>query len=394
MYRLESPRRCYDWGSTTLLQQFLGETIDGNPLAEVWMGAHPDDASVAVTGGRRITLSQLIKEWPQQMLGDSVLSKWGPQLPFLAKFLAAAEGLSIQVHPTVEQAIAGYLAEKEAGVPHDAPERTYKDRSHKPEIVYPLTSFELLSGLREPEQSAKLIESLYVPELAPLVAVLRGSAPQYAHREAFRFVMEQRDADASWVEAVTEAAGKQRGARPEMRVVAELGEQFSGDPGVIAPLLMNYERLAPGQVVYTAPGTLHAYLRGLAVEVMASSDNVLRAALTSKHVDSSGVLAVSDFTPGLTVFPAPTVLSPEVLEYRLPDTQDFAVQVVTCRGGTRVEAISTGPRIAICIEGEITAEADDHINMEPGDAIFIADAEGAFSFSGNGTGIVAYVPLS
>lgn len=392
MYALQNPHRDYKWGSTTLLQQFLGEPVDGEPLAEVWIGAHQDDSSVASAGGRKVSLLELINDWPEQMLGPQVVEKWGARLPFLAKFLAAAEGLSIQVHPSIGQAIKGFAMEDELGIAQDAPDRTYKDRSHKPEVVYPLTSFELLSGLREPEQSAKLIDSLNVPALTPLVEALRNGTPTTAQKEAFTFLLGERGTGRSWVEEVVAAAQQQRGARPEMRVVAELGEQFPGDPGVLAPLLMNYERLSPGQVVYTGPGTLHAYLRGLAVEVMASSDNVVRAALTHKHVDAEAVLEITDFTPGLTSFPAPSFSAPGVVQYRVPGIEDFAVQVVTCRGGERFEAANAGPRIVVCIEGEIVAEADDRIAMSPGEAVFVAAAEGRLYASGNGTAIVVFVP--
>ncbi|NKY06460.1 mannose-6-phosphate isomerase, class I, partial [Cellulomonas hominis] len=198
MYRLDNPVRRYAWGSTTLVQQLRAQPLDGRPVAEVWIGAHPDDPSVADGTGRRVPLDALIADRPETMLGRRVLEVAGPRLPYLTKILAAAHPLSVQVHPDAAQAEAGYAEQERRGVPRDDPARTYRDRSHKPEVVYALTPFELLSGLREPEQAAKLVAELDVPALDPLVALLRGDAAGPPHRAAFGWLLGQRAADAPW----------------------------------------------------------------------------------------------------------------------------------------------------------------------------------------------------
>nr|WP_241744149.1 mannose-6-phosphate isomerase, class I [Cellulosimicrobium arenosum] len=385
---LDNPVRRYSWGSATLVQQLLGRPVDGRPVAEVWMGAHPDDPSTADGGGRRVPLDVLVAAQPEAMLGRRVLDAFGPRLPYLAKILAAAHALSIQVHPTSAQAEAGFAAEQARGVGQGDAARSYRDRSHKPEVVYALTPFELLSGLREPEQSAKLVAELEVPALDPLVAVLRGEPAEVAHRGALTWLLGQRANSATWVDAVAESARDGVGARPELAVVHDLAARFPGDPGLLAPLLLNHERLEPGQALYTAPGTLHAYLRGMAVEVMAASDNVLRAGLTSKHVDVDQVLTITDFSPRLTGFLRPERVGPGVVDFR-PPVADFALRVVTVRAGEELAGPADGPRVVVCTEGEAQVSAHDARRLQPGEAVFVPDVEGPLLVSGNGTAVVA-----
>ncbi len=387
MYRLVNPVRRYPWGSTTLVQQLYGHPVDGRPVAEVWIGAHPDDPSVADGHGRRVSLDALIAARPEEMLGRRVLAVAGPRLPYLTKILAAARALSVQVHPTSVQAEAGFAGEEAAGVGRDCSTRTYRDRSHKPEVVYALTRFELLSGLREPEQAAKLVAELAVPALDPLVALLRDDARGPAHRAGLMWLLEQRDSGAPWVDEVDEVARDGAGARPELGVVRDLASQFPGDPALLAPLLLNYERLEPGQALYTAPGTLHAYLRGMGVEVMAASDNVLRAGLTGKHVDVDQVLAVTDFSPHLTGFLRPGRLGPGVVDF-VPPVPDFALRVVTVRGGDSLAGPDDGPRVVVCIEGEVQVEAGDAQRLQPGGTVFVPDVDGPLTVSGNGTVVI------
>lgn len=387
MYRLDNPVRRYPWGSTTLVQQLRGDPVDGRPAAEVWIGAHPDDPSVADGSGRRVPLDALVAARPEAMLGRRVLAVAGPRLPYLAKILAAAHALSIQVHPTTAQAEEGFAAEESRGVGRDDPARTYRDRSHKPEVVYALTRFELLSGLREPEQAAKLVAELAVPALDPLVGLLRDGAPRSAHRAGLAWLLAQRPTGAGWVDEVAAVARDGAGARPELEVVRDLAARFPGDPALLAPLLLNYERLEPGQAIYTAPGTLHAYLGGMAVEVMAASDNVLRAGLTGKHVDVDQVLAVTDFSPRLAGFLRPVRLDPGSVEF-VPPVPDFALRVVTARAGDRLAGPDDGPRVVVCVEGRVRVDAGDTRRLGPGQAVFVPDVDGPLAVSGNGTAVV------
>lgn len=389
MFLLDNPVRRYPWGSTSLVQQLLGRPLDGRPVAEVWIGAHPDDPSVAAAPGRRVPLDVLVAGQPEAVLGRRVLATAGPRLPFLTKILAAAHALSVQVHPTAAQAEAGFAAEERRGVGRDAPERTYRDRSHKPEVLYALTPFELLSGLREPEQAAKLVAELEVPALEPLVGLLRDDAPAAGHRAALTWLLHQRGpTPAPWVEEVARVAEEAAGTRPEVRVVRDLARQFPGDPALVTPLLLNFARLEPGQALYTGAGTLHAYLSGMAVEVMAASDNVLRAGLTTKHVDVDELLTVTDFTPRLTGFLRPVRVAPGAVDY-VPPVPDFVLSVLTPRAGSVVPGPDDGPRVVVCTAGEVRVEAGDVRGLRPGDAVLVPDVDGPLTVSGDGTAVVA-----
>ncbi len=167
-----------------------------------------------------------------------------------------------------------------------------------------------------------------------------------------------------------------------------LAARFPGDPALVAPLLLNYERLEPGQAIYTAPGTLHAYLGGMAVEVMAASDNVLRAGLTAKHVDVDQVLAVTDFDPRLTGFLRPARRAPGVVDF-VPPVPDFTLRVVTARAGDDLAGPVDGPRVVVCVEGEVRVAAADAVRLRPGEAVFVPDADGPLTISGHGTAVVA-----
>ena len=100
MYEIDNVLRPYAWGSTTAIAGLLGRPESGGPEAELWIGAHPDSPSVATRpDGTTAPLNELIAEDPEHFLGESSVAEFGPRLPFLAKVLAAAKPLSLQVHP-------------------------------------------------------------------------------------------------------------------------------------------------------------------------------------------------------------------------------------------------------------------------------------------------------
>ncbi|MBV9592211.1 MAG: mannose-6-phosphate isomerase, class I, partial [Actinobacteria bacterium] len=167
MLRIEGVVRPYAWGSRTAVQQLLGLPATGERIAELWFGGHADDPSPTHSNPRYTgpTLDQAIRAAPDQLLGPAVRSRFGDGLPFLLKILAAEHALSIQVHPTLTQARAGFAAEDAAGVPRDAPNRNYRDPNHKPELIWALTEFFALCGFRPPQRTATLLDRLDVEAL-------------------------------------------------------------------------------------------------------------------------------------------------------------------------------------------------------------------------------------
>jgi mannose-6-phosphate isomerase len=349
MWQLQTSVRHYPWGSRTVIPELLGEPSPADrPYAELWVGAHPDEPSVLSDG---TPLDKAIERRPEQLLGSGVRKRFGDRLPFLMKVLAAEQPLSLQAHPTNEQARAGFAAEEAAGVPRNDPTRTFKDPFHKPELILALTPFEALCGFRPVEESLHCLAKLQVPELKPTIAALARGGLRAAIPQLIALSAEHR---AVLVSAVAEAAARFVAAHdPEFintyRWAASLAETYPGDPGVVISLMCNHLKLAPGEAVFLPAGNLHAYLSGAGVEVMASSDNVLRGGLTGKHVDLAALIEVLDFTDGRVPVIHP-VLGPGGLRYPVP-IEDFDLTRIQldAQAGTLT---TSGPQVLLCTEGE------------------------------------------
>jgi mannose-6-phosphate isomerase len=369
MWSLMNTVRHYPWGSRTVIPELLGEPSPADrPYAELWMGAHPDAPSVLSDG---TPLDKAIQEQPEVLLGAAVAERFGIRLPFLMKVLAADAPLSLQAHPTTEQAQAGFAAEEAAGVPRDDATRTFKDPFHKPELLLALTTFEALCGFRPVEESLHCLAKLQVPELKPTIAALARGGLRAAIPQLLALSGERRD---ELVKAVAAKAATFVAAHdPEFintyRWAASLAESYPGDPGVVISLMCNHLKLAPGEAVFLPAGNLHAYLSGAGVEVMASSDNVLRGGLTGKHVDLAALIEVLDFSDGRIPVIHP-VLGPGGLRYPVP-VEDFDLTRVQldAQSGTLT---TRGPQVLLCTEGTaVLSSADGELTLEQGSSAFV-----------------------
>ncbi|PLW74234.1 mannose-6-phosphate isomerase, class I, partial [Streptomyces sp. DJ] len=205
--RLTNTVRPYAWGSVTAIPELLGTEPTGEPQAEMWMGAHPGAPSLLDRGAGPVSLADVVASDPEAELGAATAGRFGPRLPFLLKILAADAPLSLQVHPDLQQARAGFAEENERGVPPDAPHRNYKDAGHKPELLCALTPFEGLCGFRRPERTADLLDALGVDELKPHADALRTLPEEQALREVLTAVLAaDRDAFAGTADAAARAA--------------------------------------------------------------------------------------------------------------------------------------------------------------------------------------------
>lgn len=344
---LDNPVRPYAWGSVTEIPRLLGVEPTGRPQAELWMGAHPAAPSRLRTGG---SLLRRITDDPAGELSAPVLRRFGPRLPFLMKIIAAERPLSLQAHPDQEQARAGYADEQQRGVPLDSPERSYVDPNHKPELVCALTPFEALCGFRAVPDTLELLAGLAgrAPVLGKYVEALRARPDRDGLREVVTGLLTvPADRRRRLVESVVLACAA--GSSAEERTAVELGEAYPADPGVVLSLLLNRIRLEPGEALFLAAGNMHSYLRGTAVEVMASSDNVLRGGLTPKHVDVPELLRVVDVTDGPAPVLEPVDLGPGHSVYR-PPVPDFRLDSYAL--GPPVPVDLPGPRILLTISGE------------------------------------------
>jgi mannose-6-phosphate isomerase len=369
MWQLTCAVRHYPWGSRTVIPELLGQPCPADrPCAELWVGAHPDDPSVLADGR---PLDKAIAADPGAMLGAPVVERFGERLPFLLKVLAADTPLSLQAHPTMEQAAIGFAAEEAAGIPHHDPTRTFKDPFHKPELLLALTEFEALCGFRPVEESLHCLAKLQVPEIRPTLAALARGGLRAVIPQLLALDPEPRD---ELVGAVAESASRFVAAGdPEFintyRWAARLAAAYPGDPGVVISLMCNHLKLAPGEAVYLPAGNLHAYLSGAGIEVMASSDNVLRGGLTHKHVDLAALIEVLDFTDGRVPVLHP-VLGPGGLRYRVP-VEDF--DLTRCELDDDPGALTTpGPQVLLCTDGRaVLVSRGDRLVLEKGQSAFV-----------------------
>ncbi|MFJ8040099.1 mannose-6-phosphate isomerase, class I [Kitasatospora sp. NPDC096147] len=378
MDRLTNTVRPYAWGSVHAIPALLGVPADGAPQAELWLGAHPGDPSQVDRGEGRTGLDRLIEADPVGELGAASVAKFGPALPFLFKVLAAGLPLSIQAHPTLEQARAGFAAEEARGVPVEAPHRNYKDANHKPELFCALDEFEGLCGFRAPAEAAALMESLAVPELTPLIELLRGKPQSEALSAALATILSLTGEAAERAVAATAAALERAaaGSDPTGQYAgyAFAAREFPGDTGLIAALLLNHIRLQPGEALYLGAGLVHAYLRGTGVEIMANSDNVLRCGFTPKHVDVPELLKVVDFTAsrpdvlrpvtdtdGEQLYPVPIDefrLSRYLLDGTARALPGRAPQILLCTGGSALLTGSDGTALTLARGQSVFLKAD------------------------------------
>ncbi|MFH5824188.1 mannose-6-phosphate isomerase, class I [Georgenia sp. AZ-5] len=409
MQRLSGVPRDYAWGSHDAIPALMGAAPSQQPLAELWFGAHPGGAARFVPsfnareGADHASdgdLRALIEREPVGVLGEDVVNRFGAQLPYLLKLIAPARPLSLQVHPHLERARERFRAEEAAGIPVDAPERNYRDENHKPELVFAVTTFEAMCGFRAPRRAAELLSGLGVDVTDRLHAVLRADPSAAGMRTAFRGLLEPSTRpERAEVDAVMAAcAARLRSGSPSPRAdrtVVMLGREHPGDPGVVASLLLNPVTLHPGEALFVPAGGVHAYLSGLGVEIMASSDNVLRAGLTAKHIDVAEMLKCVDYVAAPPIRLAPEVFHGATRVFYAP-VDDFELSVTELEDAGRASQHplpGRGPRVILCLAGEVeVATATDTATLTRGEAIFVRADEGGVSVRGSGTLVQADVP--
>ena len=392
---LSPAERTYAWGSRVALPQLSGEpTPAPYPIAERWFGAHPTGpASIDGVG-----LDEIISADPIRALGDELAQAYEDTLPFMVKLLAADRALSLQAHPSRAIATEGYDHENSLGIAVDAPNRNYRDRNHKPELIVALSPFRALAGFRPPEDTIRILDVIGSERLRPYRDMLDAQRDDEGLRAIFTsFITLPRNSAAELVEEIVSRLVRMLadGSVPEHMLseckgILELSEQYPGDSGVLGALLLNLVELAPGEGLYLGEGSLHAYLSGTGIEIMANSDNVLRGGLTSKHIDVPELLRVLDFSPlarpVVTTSPEfPPSAEPadalEVERYPTP-AEEFHVSRIRAVSDCRVELHDSGPQIIVCTHGRagdlaagagawIAAEASaGSLDMTAGSEIF------------------------
>ena len=300
----------YEWGDITALPDFTGQPRDAKPWAELWFGTHPDGQATVQTGNGIKELEEIVGE-----------------LSFLVKLIAVAKPLSIQTHPTIVQAQAGFARENSLGIDRSAFNRVYRDTNSKPELLCALSDFEMLCGFAPIEKSLALAEKNGWLELARHLK-LTGLAT------TVRWALEEKN-------------HKTPANLPaHLRVVGEL---YANTGGVYVALLMNHITLQPGQAMFLEPGNVHSYLSGLAVEVMSSSDNVMRAAFTTKHVDLREFFATAVIDSHLPTQVTQRATSSDTVDYEIKNSP-FSVQKIDVNSAMTIRA-DHEVELCLCVQG-------------------------------------------
>ena len=391
---LDNPIQNYAWGSHTAIAELLGRpTPSSEPEAELWIGAHPKAPSRIAEPKGKGTLDRAIQDDPVGLLGSVVCDRFGNELPFLFKVLAAQEPLSIQAHPNQEQARSGWARENAEGIPLDAARRNYRDLNHKPELVCALTPFVALKGFRAPDETARGLEPIGRPELAAEIGRLAREQTPVALRSLFARLMtlEPEEREALLKRAAAQAA--RRPGDPAWRWVKSLMDRHPGDMGALAPLYLNLVTLAPGQAFFLPSGELHAYLEGTALEIMANSDNVLRGGLTPKHVDLQELLATLVFDAHAPELLQAEDSGPGEKSFRTP-AREFELGFLEVGPGRPFTATSgRGVEILLQLEGacRLTSEGSE-IALARGRSVLVPAALECYVLEGEGRVARARVP--
>ena len=396
---IDNTPRDYAWGSREAIASYRGVMPSGEPEAELWLGAHAGSPAKIVdpTSVGHGDLAAWIAADPSTALGSGLAA--GGRLPFLLKVLAAAEPLSLQAHPTPQQARTGFEREETEGVPIEAYDRNYKDPFHKPELIVAVSeTFDALSGFRPFDEVRGIVEVLRAadaassdPEpgaIALLDSHLSGDDPLRATVEwLLRDGRGEDTGEAAWVTERVVALAESELAQDSdfalsFETIGRLSEFYPGDAGIVISLLLNRVRLTRGEALYLAAGNIHAYLEGLGIELMAASDNVLRGGLTPKHVDVGELLDVLDFTAIDPPRLAPKDVAPGVVVYR-PDVPDFALYRVEGDSEAVVVPVA-GPSILLADGDARVSGVYGSITLARGEAAYVTPHEGALTVHGTG----------
>ncbi|EKT56179.1 mannose-6-phosphate isomerase [Providencia sneebia] len=373
----------YDWGSKTALTQLYSiPNPEHLPMAELWMGAHPK-ASSSITDpntGKVIPLIDYIATNPEEILGKKIADNFA-RLPFLFKVLCAAKPLSVQVHPNKKYAEVGFAKENAAGISLDSPYRNYKDDNHKPELIYAITPFKAMNAFRPLPEIAQLLD--FVSAAHPEIQYFVQEPSEEKLAKLFAQILSLSGDQKELALGVLKAALNSRQGEP-WNTIKQMVSLYPDDTGLFVPLLLNVIELQPGEAMFLYARTPHAYIEGVGLEIMANSDNVLRAGLTNKHIDVAELIANVDFFPKTceSLLSQPEK-SGNICKYKIP-VEDFAFNIYSINDtGTKITNETAS--ILFCIDGELVLKSgDDEIALTSGESVFLSAFEKEVYITGFG----------
>ena len=366
-YKLQGIHRHYEWGGNAFIPQLMHlDNAIGKPFAEYWMGAHPSAPAMVETAQGLMALDQMIQENKVAFLGAKTAAQFGA-LPYLFKILDVEKMLSIQVHPSKENAKKGFSKEQQAGVPIDASNRNYKDQNHKPEVMVALSDFWLLHGFMPAIALKERLSSL-----APLQILLpEFGQDDYAGLYSHFMRLDQTATDKILKPlleiAVHEvAAGKVDKTHPHWwanKYYGGIVPSSNIDKGILSIYILNIVNVPKYQGVFQGAGLLHAYLEGQNIELMANSDNVLRGGLTPKHIDIEELLQHIQFEPTYPSILKGDFTSSNELQFPCP-VPDFGLTKITITPGETYTNKTSSFEMFLVMQGDVQL---DGMDLKPGE---------------------------
>ena len=384
----------YAWGSHFAIQQLTDTAPSEEPWAELWMGAHPKAPSKVQIDGQWVSLDDLIPQCPEKILGEKTAKKFNNTLPYLFKILAAEQPLSIQAHPNAAQAQIGFEQESKAGLDINAPTRNYKDSSHKPECICALTLFTGLKGFRKINSAVDLLKRYCPQALSEGIKALKNKNLKVF----FQSLMElPKPKKKMVIQEAVKNSEKQIAPDITSEWILKLYQQYPNDIGVISPLFLNLFCLEPGQALFLPAGELHAYLDGLGIELMASSDNVLRGGLTPKHVDVPELLNILNFAESEIDILLPESISDCEGQYPVY-AEEFQLSMIQVSDSKKyVSSKTRSVEILLCTWGNADLSYGSgtvkSIHMKKGDSVLIPASENVYQLNGKAAFYKASVPV-
>ncbi|NNN84145.1 mannose-6-phosphate isomerase, class I [Vibrio sp. A8-1] len=387
IYRLNNPIKNFAWGCKYAFSDlFQIANPDQQPQAELWMGAHPNGSSTLFIDGQECSLANAIVANPIFWLGEN-FERYGSQLPFLVKILAAHQPLSVQVHPSKVAAKFGFEQENYLGIAIDSPERNFKDANHKPELIYAITPYLAMNGFRELQFIHKLFSAAVLTSLDDILAPFLAMPTKETLQQLFATILQMDELQKT--RAVKELLSFEPTQEEDVEVIetfqliTDLAKLYPCDVGLFSPLFLNVIELQQGEAMFLYAETPHAYIKGIGVEVMANSDNVLRAGLTPKYIDVPALLANTRFE---SIKSSELRMPPSVdglrSIYPIP-VDDFKFDIIQ-DGLLDIAVLS--PEIVLCINGTVELySSQSRVILTAGESAIIPAATSSYSLNSNGT---------
>ncbi len=391
IFKLKGKVMHYVWGGYKFIPHLIGvENAEHKPYAEYWMGAHPLAPSVLETSEGDILLNDCINKNASRFLGEKVQKQFA-ELPYLFKVQDVKDMLSIQVHPSKAEAEKGFAAEEAAGIPANAPNRNYKDKNHKPEVLVALSEFWLLHGFLEESLLKKVLES--VPEFNGFISIFENEG----YKGLYRYVMEMPQDELNKLVMSLILREIERKKNNELiktepgwwaaKLFEDPANTGNIDRGIFSIYFFNIVKVLPGEAVFQGAGIPHAYLEGQTMELMANSDNVLRGGLTPKHIDIPELIKHTSFE-GIV----PNIMKGEDLgngekNYPCP-AEDFGISKIELAAGQSCNGSASSFEIIVLIEGELQLNGSNDLALKKGEAAGILPGE-AYQISA-ATNMLAY----